>query len=67
MSYTTISGDTWDGIAKKVYGAERYADWLMQANPEKLAIFRFDAGVVLAAPALPEEKSAALPPWKLEG
>ena len=45
MSYTTISGDTWDGIAKTVYGAERYADYLMQQNPTKINVFRFDAGV----------------------
>lgn len=67
MSYTTISGDTWDSIAKKAYGAERYADYLMQQNPTKINVFRFDAGVVLATPALPEEKSGFLPPWKFEG
>lgn len=67
MSYTTISGDTWDGIAKSVYGQEKYADLLMQNNPEKISVFRFDAGVEIATPALPEEKSGFLPPWKFEG
>lgn len=67
MSYTTISGDTWDGIAKSVYGQEKYADLLMQNNPEKISVFRFDAGVEITTPALPEEKSGFLPPWKFEG
>lgn len=67
MSYTTISGDTWDGIAKSVYGKEKYADLLMQNNPEKISVFRFDAGVEITTPALPEEKSGFLPPWKFEG
>lgn len=67
MSYTTISGDTWDSIAKTVYGAERYADYLMQENPTQIGTFRFDAGVELSTPALPEEKSGFLPPWKFEG
>ena len=67
MSYTTISGDTWDGIAKNVYGQEKYADLLMQNNPEKISVFRFDAGVEIITPALPEEKSGFLPPWKFEG
>lgn len=67
MSYTTISGDTWDGIAKSVYGQEKYADFLMQNNPKKISVFRFDAGVEIATPALPEEKSGFLPPWKFEG
>lgn len=32
MSYTTKSGDTWDGIAKTVYGDELKADVLMTAT-----------------------------------
>ena len=58
-TYTTVSGDTWDLIALKVYGSELKADWLMQNNPELIHIVRFDSGTVL-----PEEKSGDLPPWK---
>ena len=32
--YVTKSGDTWDGIAKTVYGDEMRADELMAANRE---------------------------------
>lgn len=47
MAYTTKSGDTWDGIAKSVYGDELKADVLMAANREYIEIYRFDSGVEL--------------------
>lgn len=62
--YTTKSGDTWDLIALKVYGSELKADWLMQNNLEHIRTVRFDSGVVLSTPDLPDEKSGDLPPWK---
>lgn len=66
MSYTTRSGDTWDGIAKAVYGDELNADTLMLANPEQIEVFKFPAGVVLATPDLGEKRNGFLPPWKFE-
>lgn len=63
-TYTTISGDHWDEIAKKVYGKELAADWLMQHNPSLVGIFRFDSGVVLNTPDLPEETTSILAPWR---
>ena len=66
MAYTTKSGDTWDAIAKQVYGSEYHADILMAANPDKVDTFLFGAGVVLATPALQEERDGLLPPWKYE-
>lgn len=30
--YKTIQGDTWDGIAVKVYGDEKYMNELLEAN-----------------------------------
>lgn len=65
-TYTTISGDTWDVIAKKVYGSEYRADILMAANPTHISEFIFSAGTVLTVPALKEEKDGFLPPWKYE-
>ena len=32
MAYITKSGDTWDLVAKQVYGSEYHADALMEAN-----------------------------------
>ncbi len=31
-TYTTRQGDQWDAIAKKVYGDEKYAGYLMEQN-----------------------------------
>lgn len=66
MAYTTKSGDTWDVIAKQVYGSEYHADILMAANPQQIDTFLFEAGVVLATPVLEEERDGLLPPWKYE-
>ena len=64
--YTTKSGDTWDVIAKEVYGSEYHADVLMAANPQEIDTFIFNAGVELNTPALAEERDGGLPPWKYE-
>ena len=57
--YTTKSGDTWDVIAKEVYGSEYHADVLMAANPQEIDTFIFNAG-------LEEERDGLQPPWKYE-
>ena len=67
MAYTTVSGDMWDTVAKKVYGDEYCADALMQAHPEQIGVFRFDSGIVLQTPELETEKSGSQPPWKVSG
>ena len=53
-TYTTIQGDVWDAIAYKVYGDSKYMGFLMDANPDKITIVVFGAGVVLIIPDLPE-------------
>lgn len=64
MEYETKSGDTWDMIAREVYGSEYHADILMAANQQHIETFIFHAGVELATPALKVEQSGHLPPWK---
>lgn len=64
-TYTTQSGDTFDGIAKKVYGDELRADVIMRANPEHVTTFQFDAGVQLSTPAIEVQEEGVLPPWKV--
>lgn len=49
-SYKTISGDTWDLIAYKVYGSEYLCDALMDANREKLDYFVFPDGIEIKIP-----------------
>jgi len=66
MAYITKSGDTWDVIAKEVYGSEYRADVLMAANPQHIGTFVFGSGVEIAAPELADERDGLLPPWKFE-
>ena len=65
-TYTTIQGETWDYIAFKVYGAEKYATFLMKNNYAYLDILVFSAGTVLNTPDLPEELNGELPPWRVD-
>ena len=65
---TTVSGDAWDTIAKRVYGDERKAQFLMEAreNVRLLDIQIFSAGVAVAVPDIPQETADAddLPDWR---
>ncbi|WP_295163436.1 phage tail protein [Selenomonas sp. F0473] len=63
-TYTTISGDEWDVIAKKELGGERYTALLMQVNPDHLWTVIFTAGVVLTLPEITVPIPASLPPWR---
>lgn len=65
-TYTTKSGDTWDSVAREVYGSEYHADALMEANRAVLDVFVFGAGTVLSVPALTAAQEGLLPPWKCE-
>lgn len=63
-TYTTVSGDEWDMIAKRELGGERYAGALMAANPAYINTAIFSAGVRLVIPDIKEAIPATLPPWK---
>lgn len=64
-TYTTIQGDMWDSIAKKVYGTERAMDILMKANPEHLSVAVFGAGVETSCQFTAQEAASnAMPPWR---
>jgi phage tail protein X len=63
-TYKTISGDTWDSIAKKCYGDEMAVTFLMQKNQKLLFdYFVFPAGVKVVIEDLPEEDDG-LPTWR---
>lgn len=64
MTYTTIQGDTWDGIAYKLYGREKQMTALMAANPDYMAIVIFSPGVTLTVPDASAATTTNLPPWK---
>ncbi len=65
-SYTTIQGDTWDGIAFRLWGREHLMSALMQANPDHADVLMFPAGVVLNVPEVNVnaiQPITELPPW----
>lgn len=66
-AYTTISGDEWDGICYKHYGAsgEMFMDKVIRANPQYMHFVVFPANVTLTMPAIEpqENNNADLPPW----
>ena len=61
--YVTTQGQTWDMIAKEVYGDESYTSFLMESNPKALDYFIFPYGVVLVIPEKPEEQEV-MPDWR---
>lgn len=62
--YRTIQGDTWDAIAKKVYGNERKMDFLMEKNPDLLDHFVFSAGILVRVPEILADTEDDLPEWR---
>lgn len=66
-SYTTISGDEWDGICYKYYGSkgEMMMDRVIHANPQYMNTVVFSAGVVLTMPVfnLQLQDTQNKPPW----
>ena len=62
--YKTIQGDTWDGIAVKVYGDEKYMNELLDANQAYREIIIFPANVSLSLPDIQTQTTTILPPWK---
>ncbi len=66
-TYTTIQGDTWDGIAYKMLGDESYLTALMDLNYEHHQYVIFPSGIQLVLPEIEESTEAykeKLPPWK---
>lgn len=59
--YTTNSGDTFDIIAKKFYGKERYLDKLIDANQDYKDTVLFTSGVVLNIPEVDTTVTAEEP------
>lgn len=62
--YTTIQGDTWDIIALKVYGNEKYMSRLLKANPKHINTMFFSSGVEIICPDIESDTVENLPPWK---
>lgn len=63
-TYTTIQGDMWDGIAKKVYGTESGMNALLKANMQYRSTVIFSAGIILSVPEYTALVTDKLPPWR---
>ena len=63
MTYSTVAGDSFDAIAFKLLGSEKYAVDLIRANPTYVQTFIFSAGVELTIPEIETPKQSVLP-WK---
>jgi len=63
-TYTTIQGDTWDGISFRTLKSEYYMSDLIEANHQHREIVIFPAGIVLIIPVIETPVSQNLPPWK---
>ncbi len=62
-TYTTTQGDTWDLIAYKLLGAERYMKDLLEANMPLADILVFPTGIEIAVPEIADPVSDDLPFW----
>lgn len=66
--YITRQGDTWDIIARDVYGTEQLAGNIQQANPDHLHYVEFPSGIRLVIPETPTSATAvATAPWRRGG
>lgn len=64
--YITTQNDTWDIISLKVYGKDKYADYIIDANESYCSVVFFQAGVRLTIPELPIKVSESMPLWRKE-
>ena len=62
--YTTIQGDMWDGISKKLYGTEMAMNVLLEANQQYNNVVVFGANIVLNVPDYTVPTPDLLPPWR---
>lgn len=63
-TYTTIQGDMWDLIAKRLYNDEASLNVLLEANQQYADIVVFPAGIVLEVPEYTAPVKSMLPPWR---
>ena len=67
-TYTTVEGDTFDGLALRFYNDEKLSSTIIQANPDHCDVLIFEAGIVLSIPdAVTATPPESLPPWRRGG
>ena len=63
-SFTAYQGQTWDQVAKELWGREGMTHHLLAANPQHRHLVFFPAGLVLAVPAVKAPPIEEPPPWQ---
>jgi len=62
--YRTVQGDTFDGIAWRIWNSEHMARYLIEANPAQADVLIFRPGIELIVPDItPNTTVTDLPPW----
>lgn len=65
--YNCSGGETFDSVAREVYGDEKYAAELLQANPTLCEKTVFGGGEAVLLPVIVQPESYTLPdsaPWR---
>lgn len=69
--YRTVNGDTWDLIAYKLFGQEKYYKELIRENLRLIDVSIFDSNVPIIVPTVVVNtdisaiNSSKIPPWKV--
>ena len=64
-TYTATAGDTWAGIAFRLWAEETLMWKLIESNPLRAQTVIFEGGEVLKVPEIEEtDNKAAMPPWR---
>ena len=59
-----VKGETFDILARKLFGHEKYAAQLLMANPDKCHLMIFEGGETVKVPQVEVTEESPLPPWK---
>ncbi len=59
-----VRGETFDSLALKLYGQEKYAAELLAANMDTCHLLRFMGGEIINVPEVDTTNDDAVPPWK---
>jgi len=62
--YTTILGDTWDGISYKLFKSSWYADQLQRWNRDYIDVSVFGPGVVINYEDIEPTSYESKAPWR---
>ncbi len=70
LRYITAGGESFDAVALTVYGHERYAAEILNANPSLCGLMTFTGGEILVLPSISVQDQdeqnymPATAPWK---